>query len=35
MDGLSEETRQAYQKGDFPRSNRPLILLDTPAAGLH
>jgi peptidoglycan/xylan/chitin deacetylase (PgdA/CDA1 family) len=34
MDGLSEETRQAYQKGDFPHSNRQLILLDTPAAGL-
>lgn len=34
MDGLSEETRQAYQKGDFPHSNRSLILLDTPAAGL-
>jgi len=34
MDGLSEETRQAYQKGDFPRANNPLILFDTPAAGL-
>lgn len=34
MDGLSAETRAAYQKGDFPRAAQPLILQDTPAAGL-
>ena len=34
MDGLSPETRAAYQKGDFVHANQPLILQDTPAAGL-
>lgn len=34
MDGLSAETRAAYQKGDFPHATQPLILQDTPAAGL-
>jgi peptidoglycan/xylan/chitin deacetylase (PgdA/CDA1 family) len=34
MDSLSPETRAAYQKGDFPRATQPLILQDTPAAGL-
>jgi peptidoglycan/xylan/chitin deacetylase (PgdA/CDA1 family) len=34
MDGLSADTLKAYQKGDFPHATQPLILLDTPAAGL-
>ena len=34
MDGLSAETLAAYQKGDFPRSTQPLILLDTPKASV-
>jgi hypothetical protein len=34
MDGLSPETRAAYQKGDFPHASQPLVLQDTPAAGL-